>query len=100
MPRTYLVRAANIAIPTICIITGCRDRGSHAWDVHPTQYTSRMGTARVKKEEEADTRVIKNLEERNVVDTKGKSPKQGLTSAKDLTIELPEERESPYHGLD
>ena len=26
-----------------------------------------------------------------------KSPKQGLASAKDLTIELPEGRESPYH---
>ena len=29
----------------------------------------------------------------------GKSPKQDLTSAKDLTIELSEELESPYHGL-
>ena len=29
------------------------------------------------------------------VGTKGKSPKQGLTSAKDLTIELSKERESP-----
>ena len=34
------------------------------------------------------------------VGAKGKSPKQGLISAKDLTIELPEGRESPYHGLD
>ena len=30
---------------------------------------------------------------------RGKSPKQGLTSAKDLPIELPEGRESPYHRL-
>ena len=30
----------------------------------------------------------------------GKSPKQGLTSAKDLPMELPEGRESPYHKLD
>ena len=30
----------------------------------------------------------------------GESPKQGLTNAKDLTIELPERRESPYHRLD
>ena len=30
----------------------------------------------------------------------GGSPKQGLTSAKDLTIELPKERESTYHRLD
>ena len=27
---------------------------------------------------------------------KGKSPKQGLTSADDITIDLPEGRESPY----
>ena len=44
-------------------------------------------------------RVVTNLEERNV-GTKGKSPKQGLTSAKDLTIELFEGGESPYHRLD
>ena len=29
----------------------------------------------------------------------GKSPKQGLISAKELTIELPEGHESPYHRL-
>ena len=39
------------------------------------------------------------MEERNV-GTKGKTSKQGLTSTKDLTIELPERRESPYHRLD
>ena len=39
------------------------------------------------------------MKERNV-GTKGKSPKQGITSAKDLTIELAEGRESPYHRLD
>ena len=37
---------------------------------------------------------------RKNVGTKGKSPKQGLTSVKDLPMELPEERESLYHGLD
>ena len=46
-----------------------------------------MGTARVKRKERADTRIIErvvtNLKERNA-GTKGKSPKQGLTSAKDL----------------
>ena len=36
----------------------CRERGSHARDVHPTQDTSRMETARVKEEEEVDTRII------------------------------------------
>ena len=82
----------------------CRERGSHARDVYPTQYTSCMGTARVKQEEEADTRimrdrVVRNMEEKNV-GTKGKSPKQDLTSADDLTIELPEERGSPNDRLD
>ena len=32
--------------------------------------------------------------------TKGKRPKQDLTSAKDQPMELPEGRESFYHGLD
>ena len=36
----------------------CRERGSHARGVHPTQYISRMETARVKEEEEEDTRII------------------------------------------
>ena len=36
----------------------CRERGSHARGVYPTQYTSCMGTARVKHEEETDTSVI------------------------------------------
>ena len=31
---------------------------------------------------------------------KGESPKQDLTSAKDLTIELSEGGESPYYRLD
>ena len=39
------------------------------------------------------------LEERKV-GTKGKSPKQDLTNATDLTIELPEGRESLFHRLD
>ena len=39
------------------------------------------------------------MEERKVV-TKGKSPKHGLTSFKDLTIKLPEGRESPYYKID
>ena len=32
--------------------------------------------------------------------TKEKTPKQGLTSASDLPMELPVGRESPYHRLD
>ena len=39
------------------------------------------------------------MEDRNV-GTKRKRPKQDQTSAKDLTIELPEGREPPYHRLD
>ena len=35
-----------------------RERESHAQGVYPTQYTSRMGTARVKEEEGADTGII------------------------------------------
>ena len=35
-----------------------RERGSHARSVHPTQYTSRMGTAKMKGEEEAETRIM------------------------------------------
>ena len=31
---------------------------------------------------------------------KGKVPKQDMTTAKDLSIELPEGSESPYHRLD
>ena len=44
-------------------------------------------------------RVVRNLEERNV-GTKEKSPKQDLTSCKELTIELHERRESLYYRLD
>ena len=33
----------------------CRERGSHAPGVYPTQYTSSMETARAKEEEGADT---------------------------------------------
>ena len=40
------------------------------------------------------------MEGMNVGTIGGESPKQDLTSAKNLTVELPEERESPYHRLD
>ena len=33
-----------------------RERGSHIRGVYPTQYTSRIETARMKQEEEADTK--------------------------------------------
>ena len=35
-----------------------RERGSHARGMYPTQYTSRMRTARVKVEVGTDTRII------------------------------------------
>ena len=54
------------------------ERGSHARGVYLTEYTSRMGTAMMKQEKEADknhsNRVVWNLEEKNV-GTKGESPK-------------------------
>ena len=31
---------------------------------------------------------------------RGRNPKQSLTSTEDLTVELPDGRESPYHRLD
>ena len=43
-----------------------RERGSYARGVYPTQDTSSMGTARVKQTEKADTRIVRNMEERNV----------------------------------
>ena len=39
------------------------------------------------------------MEERDV-GTKGRSPKQDITSARNLTIELSEGREFSYHRLD
>ena len=42
-------------------------------------------------------RVVRDMEGRKVSAIKRKSPIQGLTSVKDLPIELPEGRESPYY---
>ena len=36
----------------------CMERGSHARGVYPIQDTSRMGTAKIKQEEQADIRII------------------------------------------
>ena len=36
-----------------------RDRGFHARGVYPTQDSSRIGTATMEQEEEADTRTVK-----------------------------------------
>ena len=40
------------------------------------------------------------MEAKNVGTIREESPKQGLTSAKDLPVELPDVGESPYHRLD
>ena len=42
------------------------ERKFNARSEYSTQYTSRMGTVRIKQEEETDTRIVRNLEERNV----------------------------------
>ena len=70
-----------------------RERGSHARGVYPIQYTSSMRTVRVELKEERHNnnskRVGRNLDKRNL-GMKGRSPKQGLTNAKDLTNDLSE----------
>ena len=39
-------------------LVNCRERRFHAQGVYPTQYTSRIETARVKEEVGAGTRII------------------------------------------
>ena len=61
-----------------------------------------METARAKEEEGADknnSKIVQNMEGRNVGTIGRESPKQGLISAKD-PIELPPGCVSPYHRLD
>ena len=65
--------------------------GSHACGVYPTQDTSRMRRAKVKQEKK----------EENSKKSEGKErPRWGLTSAEDLTIMLPEGRDSSCHRSD
>ena len=79
-----------------------RERGSHKRAVYPSHtgylaHGNSKGEARRRSRHENNSKGgVTDIEERNV-GTKGKSPKQGPTSAKDLTIELPKVRESPYH---
>ena len=75
----------------------CKERESHAPGVYSIQYTSRMRTARGGHRHNNNSKgVVRNLEVRNMR-TEKKSPKQGLTSAADLTMMLPKGRDSPYH---
>ena len=53
------------------------------------------GEMRGRRYNKNSKRVLWNLEQRNVRIIKGKNPKQGLVSAKDLTIELPDGRDFP-----
>ena len=64
-----------------------RERGSHARGVYPTQYTSK-GEARGKSRHKYNSKRVRNMEGRNVGTISGKSPKQGLTSDKNLTMEF------------
>ena len=57
-----------------------RERGSHARGVYPVQDTSRVGTVRMKQEEEAES----SKKSRR----KARGHKGGKSSTKDLTIEL------------
>ena len=72
----------------------CRERGSHARSVYPTQDTSRMETARMKQKEESDKNNSKKRSKKYGRKERGheveNNSKQDLSSAKGLTIELPE----------
>ena len=63
-------------------------------------HENRKGEARGRNRHKNNAREYSKKSKRKKRGTKGKSRKQGLTSANDLTIELPEERESLYHILD
>ena len=80
------------------------EQRSHARGVYPTQYTSRMGTSRVKQEEEIDTRImqessnLRNLEERNV-STKRGNLNQDLISANWMQL-LSSQRDASHPTID
>ena len=66
----------------------CRERGSHAQSVHPTQEISSIEIVNVKQEEEADknnSKIVRHKQERNV-GTKRKINKQDLTGSEDLIL--------------
>ena len=75
-----------------------REQGSHERGVYRTQDTLRMGTVRVKREEEAE--VIARESKKSGRTERGHKGVKSQTRAEDLTMELPEGRESPYHRLD
>ena len=63
-------------------------------------YGNSKGEAGGRSRHENNSERLRNMEGRNVGTIRRKSSKQDLTSAEDLTIELPEGRDSLYHGLD
>ena len=69
-----------------------RERGSHARGVYPTLYlahwNSKGDTRGRRRQKYHGEGVVRNMEGRNAI--RGESPNQGLTSAKDLAMELPE----------
>ena len=60
--------------------TDYRERGSHARSVYPTQDTSRIGTARVKRDQEADTRIV--VVEQYEIWKKGKWARRGKSQTR------------------
>ena len=74
-----------------------RERGFHARGY--LAHGSNKGVARGRsRHENTKKRVVRNMEERKV-GTKEEKPQTRPTIVKDLTIELSEERYSPYHRL-
>ena len=78
-------------------LVAAEDRNTLVHEVCITHRIPRAREARGRNRRKNRSKRVKNMAERNV---DGKVPKQGLTSAKYLTIMLPEARDSPYHRLD
>ena len=78
-------------------------RGSHARGVSHTKYLAHgniKGEARGRNRYKNHCKIVmRNMEGKTVGITRGKGPELGLTSTKDLTMELPEGHEAPYHKL-
>ena len=92
IPKQDLISARDVTIE----VPAGRECVSHTvYLAHGDSKGEARGRSRHKRNSNG---VVRNLEERNV-GTKGKNPKQGLISAKDLPIELTEGYESPYHRL-
>ena len=75
-----------------CLLFGDCFNGQSTATLQPISFEGRC------RHQNNSKKVVRNLNEWKVV-MKGKSPKQRLTSAKDITIELPEGRESSYNRL-